>query len=530
MKTTALLGFGQALTATAFVGRFSVRPLLALRRPIVALLLCAGVLGNIIESLAAQPISVCPHNPHYYFYRNKPVVLITSAEHYGSVINREFNYVRYLNMLQSYKLNYTRIYPGYLIEPQGLYVEGNTLAPKPESLLLPWARGKEPGYILGGNKFDLSAWDKLFFQRLHDFVKAAEARDIIVEICFFNAQSAPCWELSPLNSRNNCQGIGRCHFNDAQTLKDAALVKAEADYVRKIVREINNHDNVILEVSDETTVHGTPLDMAADWTRYMIALIKKTERSLPKKHLIAQQVMGVLNGPGDLSDHKDVGVVVGQYVGVQFYGDGRATYHDAVQEGGIQALDDKYHCNKPIEFNETYYYPLDYKGDAIADSRVEAWEFIVGGGAGFNHLNSRYTVAQPDGDTPDNRQILGSLRNLNEFIQSVDFVNMRPDKQLLVPNSPSDYVFWRAIGKPGQQYALYLHHSFLEYSAYTVKPGKYKTSMELRIPPGTYVLDWVNPETGTTCRTERIENHSDTLKLAAPEHQIDIALRITRIQ
>jgi hypothetical protein len=41
--------------------------------------------------------------------------------------------------------------------------------------------------------------------------------------------------------------------------------------------------------------------------------------------------------------------------------------------------------HKPIELNETFYYPGWYKGDKVAASRVEAWEFMVGGGAGFNH-------------------------------------------------------------------------------------------------------------------------------------------------
>ena len=63
----------------------------------------------------AQPITICPYNPHYYFYKDKPIVLITSAEHYGGVVNKDFDYIPYFKMLQSYRLNYTRIYPGYLI-------------------------------------------------------------------------------------------------------------------------------------------------------------------------------------------------------------------------------------------------------------------------------------------------------------------------------------------------------------------------------------------------------------------------------
>lgn len=477
----------------------------------------------------AQPIGICPGNPHYYFYKNQPVVLITSAEHYGGVINKDFNYVEYFDMLKSYNLNYTRIYPGYLIEQAGMYIEGNTLAPDSESLLLPWARSNVPGYFSGGNKFDLNTWDETFFRRLHDFIQKAGEREIIVEICFFNAMSDKSWEVCALNSINNCQGIGSCHYNDGQTLKDTALVRIEANYVSKIVREVNPYDNVILEICDETTVHGTPLHLAAEWTQYMINVVRETEKQLPKKHLVAQQIMGQINGLGDFSGNDDVDVIVGQYVGVQFYGDGRATYFDAVQEGGILALDDKYHFNKPIEFNETDYYPMGYK-DPVADSRVEGWEFIVGGGAGFNHLNGRFTAENPRGDTPDNIKVLSSLKNLAVFINSVDFTEMSPDRQLIVPNSLTDYAFWRAISLPGKQYALYLHHSFLEYNSYAVRPGKYNTRMDIQIPPGKYSFEWIVPETGSVCKTETIENTGDILKIVTPEHAVDIALRINRAE
>ena len=492
-------------------------------------ILSISVFLYLSQSILAQPIGICSGNPHYYFYKNKPIVLITSAEHYGGVVNKEFDYIRYFNMLRKYKLNYTRIYPGYLIEKPGLFLKDNTLAPTKEGLIVPWIRSNVPGYINGGNKFDLSKWDKAFFQRLRDFVEEAGKRGIIVEICYFNAISDVCWPYSPLYKENNIQGTGTCHFKNAQTLKDTALARREADYVRKIVQEVNEYDNVIHEICDEPTVHGTPLELAGEWVRYMVDVIRKTEKNLPKKHLIAQQIVGPLNGPLDFSEDKDVDVLVGQYAGVQFYGDGRAKYYDAVQEGGILALDDKYGCNKPIEFNETLYYPLDYKVDSIADSRVEAWEFIVGGGAGFNQLNGRFTISHPDGNTPDNIQILTSLRNLSDFINSFDFVNMKPDNNVVNTDSLNEFLYYRVISNPGNEYALYMHHSFLEYNAYYVIPGKYKTSLDLKIPEGTYLVEWIVPETGKVCKSETINNKRDSIKLVAPEYTIDIAVRIKKL-
>jgi len=43
-------------------------------------------LGFATLQLSAQPISLHPENQHYFLYKNKPTVLITSGEHYGGTV------------------------------------------------------------------------------------------------------------------------------------------------------------------------------------------------------------------------------------------------------------------------------------------------------------------------------------------------------------------------------------------------------------------------------------------------------------
>ena len=45
----------------------------------------------------AKPLALHPDNPHYFLWRGKPTVLITSGEHYGAVLNLDFDYVPYLD-------------------------------------------------------------------------------------------------------------------------------------------------------------------------------------------------------------------------------------------------------------------------------------------------------------------------------------------------------------------------------------------------------------------------------------------------
>jgi hypothetical protein len=46
-----------------------------------------------------KPLQVHPENPHYFLFCDKPVVLITSGEHYGAVLNADFDYTKYLDTL-----------------------------------------------------------------------------------------------------------------------------------------------------------------------------------------------------------------------------------------------------------------------------------------------------------------------------------------------------------------------------------------------------------------------------------------------
>src|SRR5437879_13899952 len=64
----------------------------------------------------AKPLALHPDNPHYFLFRGKPAVLLTSAEHYGAVLNRDFDYVKYLDELHPHGLDLTRTFTGVYAE------------------------------------------------------------------------------------------------------------------------------------------------------------------------------------------------------------------------------------------------------------------------------------------------------------------------------------------------------------------------------------------------------------------------------
>jgi hypothetical protein len=157
--------------------------------------------------LASAPLSLHPENPRYFQFRGEPAVLITSGEHYGAVINLNFDYLAYLDELARHGFNHTRLFSGTYREIPGSFnIQDNTLAPAPHRYAGPWARSDTPGYFDGGNKFDLTRWDEAYFTRLKDFVRQAGKRGIVVD----HAQNRP--GAGPVGRRSEkarCQGVGK---------------------------------------------------------------------------------------------------------------------------------------------------------------------------------------------------------------------------------------------------------------------------------------------------------------------------------
>ena len=62
-----------------------------------------------------------PENPRYFLFEGKPTFLITSGEHYGAVLNLDFDFVPYLDELHSRGFNLTRTFSGTYREVPGSF-------------------------------------------------------------------------------------------------------------------------------------------------------------------------------------------------------------------------------------------------------------------------------------------------------------------------------------------------------------------------------------------------------------------------
>ncbi len=397
---------------------------------------------------AGKPLSLHPANPHYFLFRGKPTIIITSGEHYGAVMNLDFDYVKYLDALRRDGMNHTRTFTGAAyVEPQGAFnIERNSMAPAPGRYIAPWARSSTAGYANGGNKFDLNKWDESYFRRLKDFIAQAGRRGIIVEVnlfCPFYGDAQ--WKLSPFNANNNVNALGNVGPLDVYTLdKHGGLLEVQERFVRRVVAELKDFDNIFYEICNEPYATKVPMN----WQERIVDVIVDAEKNFPEKHLIS---LNISNGSQKIEEpHTAVSIFNFHY----------ATPPDAV------ALN--YGLNKVIGDNET-----GFRGVSDDPYRMEAWDFIVAGGGLYNNLDYSFTVdhedgtfaypnTQPGGGTAALRK---QLRILRDFIYGFDFLKMKPDNSVIKGGVPQG-ITARALVEHGKAYAIYLRHmSHTQFSA-----------------------------------------------------------------
>ncbi len=455
-----------------------------------------------VASAAAQPISLHPKNPKCFLFEGKPTVLITSGEHYGAVLNQEFNYVKYLDTLRADRLNLTRTFTGNYIEVPGNFnITSNMLAPRPGKFIAPWPQRD--------GKFDLTRWDDAYFVRLKDFLTQAAKRGIVVELvlfCPFYEDSM--WSVSPMNAKNNVNGIGAVDRKDVLALKDARLTEMQDAMVRKIVSELRDFDNLYYEICNEPYFAGVTLE----WQEHISKVITETEASFKKKHLIAQNWANgskIIDRPNPLVDL------------FNFH------YSRPPLSVAMNA-----HYKFAIGNNET-----GFDGNADSTYRIQGWDFMIAGGALYNNLDYSFIVGREDGTfelpaaTPGGGSVTlrKQLGHLRKFFDEIPFVQMQPDTEVLVrePNGPSV----RALSEPGKLYAIYMHHGRL------VKDGKpkYQTdaaresrTIGLQLPAGSYTAIWRDTKTGIDSKPEAfvVKGAGTKTTLNSPAYSEDIALLI----
>jgi hypothetical protein len=199
----------------------------------------------------------------------------------------EFDYAAYLAFLEQSHHNFFRLWrqesARWMVEPPGDCV----MAPQP------WRRPGPASALDGQPRFDLGAFDESYFTRLRERVIRARDKGIYVAVMLFNGwtiekQKGPFatanpWHGHPFHKANNVNGVdgdpdGADSGGATHTLRVPAVTAVQDAYVRKVIDTVNDLDNVLYEISNESA------PASSEWQAHMIHLVKDYEATKPRQH------------------------------------------------------------------------------------------------------------------------------------------------------------------------------------------------------------------------------------------------------
>ena len=271
---------------------------------------------------ARGPLRVHPTNPRYFTDGGKNpdgslrTVYLTGSHTWNNRLDigrddppKAFNFDDHLDFLERHGHNFIRLWTwsSTLWDTRSALEwveEGAIYHVTPQ----PWRR-TGPGQALDGRpKFNLEQLDPAYFDRLRARVQAAGKRGIYVSVMLFEGWSlsfdSTSWRGHPFRLENNVQGINGDANGDGkgleiQTLTNSRITALQEAYVRKVIEVVNDLDNVLYEISNESRLLN-PASSTKDWQYHMIRFIKHEEAKQGRRHPVGMTSQG--GGGGDDSE------------------------------------------------------------------------------------------------------------------------------------------------------------------------------------------------------------------------------------
>src|SRR6266516_307910 len=254
---------------------------------------------TVTQPAFAGPLRVNPVNPRYFTDGSGRAIYLTGAHTWPNFQDvgltdppAAFNWTGFLDFLERHHLNFMLLYRWEQAKwsaeiPNDLWLD-------PTAYLRPG-----PGTALDGKpKFDLMQFNPAYFARMRQRVIEAGRHGVYVAIMLFNGWSIDDkqlgignpWRGHPFHRDNNIKGIdgdldGDGVGTETHTLQIPAVTAIQEAYARQVVDAVNDLDNVLYEISNES-----PSGSEA-WEEHMIEYIKAYETGKPKQHPVGMTAL-----------------------------------------------------------------------------------------------------------------------------------------------------------------------------------------------------------------------------------------------
>lgn len=491
-------------------------------------------------------LRIHPNNPKLFEFRGAPLVLLTATEHYGSVMNRPFNFEKYLADTAEKKITYTRLFILFR-ELQSAINPYSTCKPESPDYIAPFKRVGPVTALDWQPQFDLDQWNPELFDRLHRFLTLASNHSIIVEVVLLsNTYGESIWALNPFHPRNNINAIEEIKWPEYMSQRAERLFSYQSALVRKIVQETNPYDNVIYEICNEP---GGSLDQESPtieevngWQKALADIVREVESGLENKHLIAGQEAFAYSLP---DESQRSGPDVHQFADWTFsdtaffdianmhplsnmiyqgkhYNLGKFMNGRLCLENFRQYCLDLYPEAKPLNLDEDNA-ASQYKDNAgWTIHRKRAWTALLCG-AHYDVIDFSI-INYCECGTPDSQRNLRSwMKNLSEYIHSHDLIRSRPALHV-VKEYPQE-TLPAVLAVEAEDYSIYL----ADYREWDEPRAGMPISGEVvcELPDGEYEVACYSPTTGLySPRISLYASHFTRIKIPPFTH--DIVLRIQK--
>ena len=481
-------------------------------------------------------VKIDPENPKYLFFRGKPLVLVSASEHYGSVINRPFDFEKYLDDSATHKITVTRTFLLYR-ELQSARNPSSPCKPESPDFIAPWERSGPDKALDGEPVYDLDRRNAEYFDRLHRFLDAASKRGIVVELTVFsNTYADNIWALNPLRKENNIQHAGDVEWEDYLSLKNRELVSRQEAYARKIIDETSGYDNVYYEICNEpgggVPGHASPADVDA-WQEEMARVMRDELRRVNRPHLLAGQqafTYGTNNVllPMDASFAGKTFDIVNDHplpethFGGRVYDMGNFMSKELRLDQVAGFCKAAYPSPKPTVLDEDNTASMYRDATGWTIHRKRAWTALMNG-CNYDYIDFSITVGNEAGTSASRQAIRTWMQHLSEFMSALDFVHSRPDTSWIA-DAPKNAVF-SGLSIGGREYVGYLADAreLSDASAGDAIEG----SVSLSLPAGDYDVSLYAPVTGESSPAVLLKGGGRST-IALPSFRQDIVIRARR--
>jgi hypothetical protein len=255
------------------------------------------ILGNVGWCQSNGPLRLHPENQRYFADASGKAILLTGSHTWNDLIDMgptdppdALDFDEYLVWLKGHGHNFIR---GWTWEPttwdttQMKNVEwrngSHHVAPQP------WARIGPKLALDGKPQFDLQNHNPAYLRRIRERLAKARKAGIYVSVMLFEGYGVQfqrdAWPHHPMNPANNIQGIDGDKNADGKGIEvhqllDMRVLEVQESYLRWLISGLNDFDNVLYEVSNETHPDST------DWQYHVIRYVKQIESKLPYQHPI----------------------------------------------------------------------------------------------------------------------------------------------------------------------------------------------------------------------------------------------------